>query len=117
MLKYGDASSRVSSAFSDNVVSFFIFITPVFVIYLAVCNGEALLSFHFSRRGVNSTLHILGMGEVVFGVPNGKNLAKRKKYTDKERGFDGGVSEKSKIVTLQIFLFQVDSRSGFQGHP
>lgn len=29
-------------------------------------------------KGVNNTLHILGMGEVVFGVPNGKIFAKRK---------------------------------------
>ena len=29
-------------------------------------------------NGVNSTLHILGMGEVVFGVPNGKILLKEK---------------------------------------
>ncbi len=41
---------------------------------------------------MNNTLHILGMGEVVFGVPNGKTLLKEKTpliYTDKEGGFDG----------------------------
>ena len=43
-------------------------------------------------KGVNNTLHILGMGEVVFGVPNGKIFAKRKTpliYIDKVGGFDG----------------------------
>ena len=45
----------------------------------------------FVKR-VNNTLHILGMGEVVFGVPDGKILLKEKTpliYTDKDRGFDG----------------------------
>ena len=42
-------------------------------------------------KGVNNTLHILGMREVVFGVPDGKILLKEKNliYTDKDRCFDG----------------------------
>ena len=43
-------------------------------------------------KGVNNTLHILGMREVVFGVPDGKILLKEKIpliYTDKDRCFDG----------------------------
>ena len=84
-------------------------------------NGEALWSCQCSRRESNNTLHIIGMGEVVLGVPNGKIFAKRKNTPHiyrQSRGLWWGVgSETSRIVTLQFFLFQADIKSGFQGHP
>lgn len=54
--------------------------------------SDGVMKLSMFVKGVNNTLHILGMGEVVFGVPNGKIFAKRKTpliYIDKVGGFDG----------------------------